>query len=113
MSRRIGNTLPLHVFIRRQQTLKLFRQLLKACRKVEPESLKRDISKEITSEFKKHKFIVDTLALRSLVQTAQSSLVKLEDMCNIKSTPYKDNSWLNTSDETDQKGRVGKGWPWK
>ena len=42
---------------------------------------------------------------------ARRNLNRVKDLA-INNTSNDSNSWINSSDEDDQKGRVGSGWPW-
>ncbi|KAJ1432281.1 hypothetical protein B484DRAFT_31933 [Ochromonadaceae sp. CCMP2298] len=116
MSRlRLANTLPLHVFVHRQQVLRLYRKLLRTARHVEDKGLQKDIRDEIKLEFGKNKDLLDKSSVRTAVQEATRSLTRLEDMTGVTpATPAskKGGSWLDTQDSDDVRGRVGTGWPW-
>lgn len=70
MSKRnfLKDTLPLHLFVKRQQVLRLFRKLLKSANKINEENLKIDVKNEIKNEFRKHKNILDNVAIRNSLQ---------------------------------------------
>lgn len=120
---RLGPTLPLRVFIRRQQVLHLYRNLLKAAKRVDDASLRDSLHLEIRNEFVHSKDLKDNSAIKTALVTGQRSLGRLEDLCSSsKASTAKNgkhvsdrnsNSWMNTSDDSDVRGRVGTGWPWK
>ena len=118
---RLANTLPLHVFIKRQQVLRLYRQLLKTARGIEDEQLRASLREEVRIEFKNSKSLVDKVAIKTAIIQAQKSLTQLEDLSSRKSTASSGNtskakvtgSWLDSSESGDIRGRVGTGWPWK
>ena len=106
--------------------LRLYRQLLKTARRIEDATLKNDIHLEIKTEFAKNKGLESNVLIKTAIVSAQRSLTQLEDLSggNKKfstvetnpppsSTKTTDNSWLNSSDKDDIRGRVGTGWPWK
>lgn len=119
MSRRLGNTLPLKVFIRRQQVLTLYRNLLKTSRGVSDGDVRQGIQQEIRSGFAQCKTLTDSSSIKTSIVAGQRSLTQLEDMCGVKpSSSAKQSipdagSWINTKDKDDVRGRVGTGWPWK
>lgn len=119
MSRRLGKTLPLKVFIRRQQVLTLYRQLLKTSKGVVDEDVRNGIRQEIRSGFAQGKILTDSASIKTSIVAGQRSLSQLEDMCGVKpSNSAKQQipdagSWINTKDKDDVRGRVGTGWPWK
>lgn len=132
--RRLGATLPLHVFIRRAQVLKSYRDLLRAARSCQDSSLREDITRQIKDEYSRQKFVSDNLLIKSLLQDATRQLKTVKDLCQSLPQAMQPNShddtvypsqrkkaaqekhpgpsWLDSSEEGDQRGRVGEGWPW-
>jgi hypothetical protein len=113
MSSRLKNVLPLGIFIRRQQVVKLYRQLLKSAGKLTNRTLAVEIKRQIVNDFARNKHITDSLAIRTLVQEGTRNAKQLQDM-DITNSGSKSgaDSWMNSSDEGDERGRVGTGWPW-
>lgn len=103
--------LPLHVFVKRQQVVKLYRRLLKAALKLHQDSLQADVTRQIKLEFRKNKDLSDKVAIRNAIQSGHRQLKQVEDMIGV-STRSAD-SWLSSSDQVDVRGRVGDGWPWR
>lgn len=115
---RLGPTLPLRLFIRRQQVLQLYRNMLRAAKRVDDVSVQDSLRQEIRNEFVNSKNLKDNAAIKTALVTGQRSLSRLEDMSTApssskKATQSDSNSWINTADDTDVRGRVGTGWPWK
>jgi hypothetical protein len=129
MSRRLGEVLPLQVFIRQRQVTNMFRSLLRAARHNPDHALRLDLKKQVRDEFRRHRETKDSMVVRSLLQEAQRSLKMLQDMRTtpstdvvvipntpsngMKSKPGGSGSWLEGGDEEDKRGRVGEGWPWE
>jgi len=116
MSRRLKDTLPLGVFIKRQQVLRLFRAMQKAARDVADKNLSVDLRVQIREEFKKSKQVKDPMATKSLIQEANRHLTKLKSMSSsgLSSDKLALNSWAqSSSDPEDEKGRVGTEFPWE
>lgn len=136
VARRLGETLPLQVFIRRAQVVKSYRDIMRAARKCEDQSLRNDILSEIRSEYARNKHVSDVGMIKQHLQVASKELKKVRDLCDsirLSNAPaaqssaaesYPTNvridkhmrhpgpSWIDTKDEEDPRGRVGEGWPW-
>lgn len=111
----VRDNVPLHVFVRRQQVLELYRKMQKGAQSLEDKALGTDIRSQIRHEFKHNASLTDNMALRNLMQDAQRNLVKLQSMSQHSSRRNDGTSWLNAheGDADDERGRLGKGWPWK
>ena len=119
---RFKDALPLHVFIRQRQVIHMYRKSLKAIKKVVPETVRGDLLAEIQREYRKCATIQDSMTVKSLIVHGERSLKQIKDMAQIESAvavrvgtfdkEIDADSWLNQSDEHDQRGRVGTGWPW-
>lgn len=108
------DNVPLHVFVRRQQVLELYRKMQKGAQKLEDKVLGTEIRTQIRHEFKHNASLTDNMALRNLMQDAQRNLVKLQSMGQHSSRRKDDASWLYADEsDGDERGRLGKGWPWK
>lgn len=126
--KKLENVLPLHVFVHQQQILGLFRQFHRALRDVEDVSLRADIRKQVNLEFQKNKSLGDKATIRTLLKEGKRQLTMLQSLSTKRSGSSnkasneggnghtsKDvdpNSWIAMSEEGDQRGRVGQGWPW-
>lgn len=102
--------LPLHVFVKRQQVVKLYRKLLKAALKLHQDCLHADVTRQIKLEFRKNKDLSDKAAIRNAIQSGHRQLKQVEDMIGVSAKSA--DSWLSSSDQVDVRGRVGDGWPW-
>lgn len=110
---RLGKTLPLHVFVRRQQVLRLYRDMLKSARSIEDVLLKQSLKAQIKTEFRIGAALVDNNATKTAIAHGQRCLVQLDELSGRKRDSRKtEGSWLDTKDEQDVRGRVGSGWPW-
>jgi Complex 1 protein (LYR family) len=120
---RLKNVLPLQVFIRRQQSLSLYRSFIRHGRRLKDVDLRADIIKQIHTEFSQNRTITDLAAIRSLIQEGNRTLEQLKAMASDRPVGKSDcdssvgikpsgSSWLDTDDPDDQRGRVGTGWPW-
>ena len=116
MSKRLGKALSLHDFIRKQQVISLYRQLLQCVKRLDDVSVRNSLKLEIRTEFHNGMTLKDNNAIKTAIINGQRSLTQLEDMTggvkSVTMSKYKGDSWLDTKDEVDVRGRVGTGWPW-
>ena len=122
MRKLASNVPPLHVFMRRAQLLKLFRDFLRAANCLPDASLRVDIRSQVTDSFRYYQTITDAVIIKNLIAEAHRSLNQLHSMGtpreghHIKPTGAAGaaaaNSWMSGGDAEDERGRVGTGWPW-
>lgn len=109
---RIKNALSFKDFVKRQQVLQLYRNLLMKAKSIPNNNeLKKSIIEQIRSDFKVSKGITDPMALKSLIQEGHRGIQRIQAL-NSESATNSD-SWINNSDEDDVRGRVGNIWPWQ
>lgn len=111
MGSRIKDALPFREFTRRRQVLTLFRSMLRAANKLEEASLRASISKEISAGFRQNMDLKDPVSVKATLQEANRQMKQLQSMSQ-DATAYDADSWINQSEPDDERGRVGKGWPW-
>ena len=68
------------------------------------------ISDEIKKTFRINKVLKDSPTISATLTEAKRSLKQIKAMC--PSDEIESESWINASEEGDQRGRVGVGWPW-
>ena len=107
---RLKDALPFHVFARRRQVLVLFRGMLRAAGRVDDPALRLSLRAQIGSEFRQNRSLKDPMSLKSTLQEASRQLKQLEAMSNATEA-YEADSWINQSEPDDERGRIGKGWP--
>ena len=91
-------------FIRKAQTISLYRKMLKTCRPCLDLNLRNEIESQIKTEFRRNKNAADPFQIKSLMQEGFQSLKRIEDLCNSKS---------GVKDKTENPEKpVGEGWPW-
>ena len=115
MSRRVKDAMSFRFFVRRQQVLQLYRTFLRASRRVADPELKKELSAQIKHEFRNNVGITDASVVKSLIVEATRNLERLQAMAMKTDSDvmvqHQNNSV--TTDEDDERGRVGKGWPWQ
>lgn len=122
MSKKFANSPPLHLFVRRQQVLRLYRALQRGTNDLEDATLVASLREQIRFEFKNNSKITDNVALRTLIQDGQRQLTKLQSMSKKVASatnnssfgvkPKASDSWIDQQDADDVRGRVGTNWPW-
>jgi hypothetical protein len=111
MPARIKDVLPFREFTRRRQVLTLFRSMLRAANQLEDSALRTSITKEIGAGFRQNRDLRDPVAVKVTIQEAHRQMKQLQSMGQ-NSSAYDADSWINQSEPDDERGRVGKGWPW-
>ncbi len=84
--------------------------MLRACRVLDKD-VRNDVEKQIKYEFRKNQHIKDTIVIKSLLTEGRNIYKQLAAMNPNKQID--DDSWINSGDESDKRGRVGSGWPWQ
>jgi hypothetical protein len=100
-------------FVRRQQVLQLYRTFLRASGRVADPELKKELSAQIKHEFRSNVSITDAVVVKSLITEATRNLERLQAMARTSDVMVQDQNNSVTTDEDDERGRVGKGWPWQ
>lgn len=113
--------LPLQYFVRRKQVLDLFRQFLREHRRISDQSLRSDIKRQISYEFRNYGKLPTSLDeyekisrnISVLIVQGERSLQQLKDLSVTHSNSNDINdSWININDPEDTRGRIGTSWPW-
>jgi len=112
---RLKNVLPLHVFVRRQQVLKMYRDFRRAVRGVADDHLRDSIKGQVLHEFRSNRDLTDTVAIKTLLNEAKRNLEKLRAMGGGGDVTAEAVPAAAAAAEADGGGelRVGTGWPWQ
>ena len=114
---KVESALSFPLFMRRQKILGLYRSILKAAKKMESPDMRDSIRNEVRNGFKVNKHLVEKISINACVKEAETSLRTLKGLAKEGDDNYDcrggDGSWLDNSDEDDQRGRMGTGWPWE
>jgi hypothetical protein len=114
-ARKLGVTLSLKDFVRQRQVVTLYRHFLKSVKKNVTGNvpLQEDLRQQVRTDFRRNKVIKDHSAISSLIQEANRNLERIKDLNSGSANDHGGtDSWINTEDEDDKRGRVGSGWPW-
>lgn len=110
--------LSLKDFIRRAQSLKLFRDFLRQIRRVPNQQLQSQIRVEVKTQFRYNSHLVDSMAYKSAMIEAHRSLKQIEALSVKGSENEIGDAVVDNHDSTDESSssdgnyRVGTGWPW-
>lgn len=96
-------------FVHRFSVLSLYRNCLKAVRAM-PHN-QDDLKIQVQREFRAHKNDTDPFNIQRALADGQRQYTELLELTGQSNGPEVD-SWLNTNDPEDPRGRVGQGWPW-
>jgi hypothetical protein len=95
-------------FVHRFTVVRLYRNFLKAIRTL-PHN-QEDLRAQVQREFGVNKKDANPFNIKRALAEGQRKYAELQDFTGAKN-PSQD-SWINTKDEQDPRGRVGEGWPW-
>ena len=129
----LGSHIPsLSEFLHQQKVKSQYRQFLRAIRQRFPEKEDRnDANHEVQSRYRQFQNETDPLIIRmafqegqrqvaSLLPTSLSPLTMLKNNNNDNNNDDDDDndknssdSWMNTKDSEDPRGRIGLQWPWE
>lgn len=71
----------------------------------------KDLKEQVQREFKANKADTDPFNVQRALAEGKRRFEELQDFTG-NNKKYDGDSWLNTKDEEDPRGRVGTGWPW-
>ena len=95
-------------FVHRFTVVRLYRNFLKAIRKL-PHN-QEDLRAQVQREFGVNKKDANPFNVKRALAEGQRKYAELQDFTGAKDAS--EDSWINTKDEQDPRGRVGAGWPW-
>jgi Complex 1 protein (LYR family) len=98
-------------FVHRFTVLSLYRNFFKAIRSSMPHN-QDELRNQVRKEFKSHQHDHDPFNIQRAVAEGKRRLQELQDFTG-QSNIYEGESWINTPDAEDPRGRVGQGWPWQ
>lgn len=71
-----------------------------------------DLKGQVQHEFKANRTITDPFNVQRALTEGKRRLRELQELTG-SNNKYEGESWLNTPDQEDPRGRVGTGWPWE
>jgi Complex 1 protein (LYR family) len=98
-------------FVHRFTVLSLYRGYLKSIRK----SLRHnqeELHEQVRREFRANKAESDPFNIQRALTEGKRRFAELQEFTG-GNNKYEHDSWMNTQDEEDPRGRVGQGWPWQ
>mmetsp|Transcript_5430 Transcript_5430/g.14699 ORF Transcript_5430/g.14699 Transcript_5430/m.14699 type:complete len:89 (+) Transcript_5430:151-417(+) len=79
----------------------------------------QDLKQQVQREFQAHKQETDPYIVQRAIGEGKRQLTELEGLvpgraskAGAQGADEDPNSWINTHDPDDPRGRVGEGWPW-
>jgi len=112
--RSLPNAVPsLQEFVHKQKVLKQYRSFLRSIRLIDDTSERQSAFQEVHREFKTHAALKDPLATQMVVTEGERKLKQVQSMVGYSVSVDDEDSWLNTHDPEDPRGRVGTEWPWQ
>lgn len=109
-----GSIPSLGEFMHQQKVRHLYRSFMRCLHAMDDDSARADARSEIVQQFRQHQH--DPLRVQMAVREGERRLAQLQAMVGYASptaTGDADDSWMNTQDPDDPRGRVGEEWPWE
>ena len=111
------NVLSYKEFVHRFTVLSLYRNYMREIN-VLPVAVdaRKEFKHQVQHEFKAYKSSTDPYMIQKALSEGKRRFKELQQWTgssNNKNDTYDGESWLNTPDEEDPRGRVGTGWPWE
>lgn len=97
-------------FVHRFTVLSLYRNYLKEIRTM-PHN-QDELKEQVQREFKANKMVTDPFNVQRALADGKRRFKELQEFTG-SNNKYEGDSWLNTKDDEDPRGRVGTGWPWE
>eukprot|EP00980_Cylindrotheca_fusiformis_P017267 scaffold5342_cov104-Cylindrotheca_fusiformis.AAC.9 len=102
-------------FVHRFTVISLYRNCLKAVRLMPSHNHQEDLRVQVRKEFRANQHDSDPFNIQRAVAEGKRRYQELQDLTGHNNKSEENDaadSWLNTYDPEDQRGRVGTGWPW-
>ena len=115
----LGSTdLPsLKEFVHRQTVIRQYRGFLRAVACIPDPTFQLSSKKEVQTSFGRYKSETDALTIQMSLKEGERQLEQVKSMVGYVGSDdvakKDEDSWLNTDDEEDPRGRVGVMWPWE
>jgi hypothetical protein len=102
-------------FVHKRRVLHQYRHFLKCihCIPKEDEQQRQYMRTEVKEQFLSLKDETDALTIQMGIKEGERRLAQLQSMVGYAPTATDDDSWINTPDAEDPRGRVGTEWPWQ
>jgi hypothetical protein len=110
----VNNNIPSYKeFVHRFTVVSLYRNCLKAI-KLMPQNAHGDLKLQVQRDFRAYQTETDTFSIQRALADGQRRYQELQELTGYKKDSHSSDadSWINTKDSEDPRGRVGAGWPW-
>ena len=91
--------------------------MMKTAGKVEALDAREGIKEEVRNGFKVNMSLTEKISINACIKEADTNLRMIRELADGDNARDGngdwDGSWLDNSDDEDQRGRVGSGWPWE
>ena len=91
--------------------------MMKTAGKVEALDARESIKEEVRNGFKVNMSLTEKISINACIKEADTNLRMIRELADGDNARDGngdgDGSWLDNSDDEDQRGRVGTGWPWE
>jgi hypothetical protein len=102
-------------FLHKQKVVHQYRQFLKCIHRIPDKDYQSEARLEVQQRYRQLARETDTFAIQMAVREGDRRLAQVQSLTGygstVAATTDKD-SWINTPDPEDPRGRVGVEWPW-
>lgn len=93
----------------------MYRDFLRCVRRIEDDDRQKEQAwKEVVDDFRRHSYETDPVTIKMSVREGERRLAQVQSLVGHTTAHQNDeDSWLNTNDPEDPRGRVGVEWPWE
>ena len=113
ISPKLDNIPTLAEFVHRRTVLHQYRHFLKALTKLSGQDRTMAVS-EVQSNFRRVQYETDPLTIQMAMKEGERRLAQVQALVGHTPAAFQDSdSWMNTPDVEDPRGRVGTTWPWQ
>lgn len=99
-------------FMHTRSVLHQYRHFMRCIHRISDEPYQQQARKEVQQRFRQLREEKDGLTIKMALKEGERQLAQLQAMVGYTPAAADQDSWLNTKDEQDPRGRVGVEWPW-
>lgn len=90
-----------------------YRQFLKCIQRIPDADYQNSSREEVRQRYRQLASETDALTIKMSLQEGKRRLAQVQSMVGYTPDSTDEDSWINTKDKEDPRGRVGVSWPWE
>mmetsp|Transcript_1608 Transcript_1608/g.2362 ORF Transcript_1608/g.2362 Transcript_1608/m.2362 type:complete len:133 (-) Transcript_1608:531-929(-) len=112
-SNKLKNVPSMAEFVHKRTVVRQYRHYLKCIHRIPDHDYQESARNEVQKRFRQLVSETDALTIKMALQEGHRRLAQVQSMVGYTPQATDDDSWINTKDEADPRGRVGVSWPWQ